>query len=308
MSRSCHSATFSRPACALPRSTRASPEICSALIGLRLCGIALEPFWPPRNGSCTSRTSVRCRWRTSVARRSMPAPASAIALSSSAWRSRATTCVETGSRSKPEACQHALLELRAGGRVRAHRARDPAHRHLREGALQALGVAVRLERQARQLHAEGRRLGVHPVRAPHAQRLHVLARARRQRLQERAGAWHDRFARRLQLQRERRVEHVRGCQAEMDPAPRLAGRGGEHVDKRRHVVLGRALALVYRLDGERRPADRLQIGLGGAAAGTEQERQLLARRHLHLAPRLHARLVGPDRAQLGACVALDHVL
>ncbi len=101
MSRSCHSATSSSAACALPRSTRARPEICSALIGLRLCGIAEEPFWPARNGSCTSLTSVRCRWRTSVAKRSMPAPASAIAPSSSAWRSRATTCVETSSRASP---------------------------------------------------------------------------------------------------------------------------------------------------------------------------------------------------------------
>ena len=52
MSRSCHSATFSSAAWALPRSTRASPEIRSLLIGLRLCGIALEPFCPARNGSC----------------------------------------------------------------------------------------------------------------------------------------------------------------------------------------------------------------------------------------------------------------
>ncbi len=44
MSRSCHSATFSKAAWALPRNTRANPEICSLLIGLRLCGIALEPF------------------------------------------------------------------------------------------------------------------------------------------------------------------------------------------------------------------------------------------------------------------------
>ena len=56
MSRSCHSATSSRPACRLPRSTRASPQSCSAFTGLRLCGIALEPFCAPaRNGSSTSR-------------------------------------------------------------------------------------------------------------------------------------------------------------------------------------------------------------------------------------------------------------
>ena len=52
MSRSCHSATSSSAAWALPRSTRASPQICSLLIGLRLWGIAEEPFCPARNGSC----------------------------------------------------------------------------------------------------------------------------------------------------------------------------------------------------------------------------------------------------------------
>ena len=69
----------------------------SVVIGLRLWGIALEPFWPARNGSSTSRTSVRWRWRISVAKRSSPAPASAIACSSSAWRSRGTTWVEMSS-------------------------------------------------------------------------------------------------------------------------------------------------------------------------------------------------------------------
>jgi hypothetical protein len=35
----------------------------SVMIGLRLWGIALEPFCAPaRNGSSASRTSVRCRW------------------------------------------------------------------------------------------------------------------------------------------------------------------------------------------------------------------------------------------------------
>ena len=53
----------------------------SAVIGLRLCGIAEEPFWPEPNGSSTSRTSVRCRLRISGAKRSSPAPASAIAAS-----------------------------------------------------------------------------------------------------------------------------------------------------------------------------------------------------------------------------------
>ena len=51
MSRSCQSATFSNAACALARISRARPTICSQPIGLRLCGIAEEPFWPLPNGS-----------------------------------------------------------------------------------------------------------------------------------------------------------------------------------------------------------------------------------------------------------------
>ena len=54
---------------AAARTTRASPQIRSATIGLRLCGIADEPFWPAANGSSTSRTSVRARWRISSANR-----------------------------------------------------------------------------------------------------------------------------------------------------------------------------------------------------------------------------------------------
>ena len=61
MSRSCQSAMFSSAACALPLSSRASPVICSEPIGLRLCGIADEPFWPLPNGSCTSPISVFCK-------------------------------------------------------------------------------------------------------------------------------------------------------------------------------------------------------------------------------------------------------
>ena len=75
MSRSCHSATFSMPAVRLPRSTRANPVSCSDFTGLRLCGIALEPFCAPvRNGSSASRTSVRWRWRISIANDSTAAP------------------------------------------------------------------------------------------------------------------------------------------------------------------------------------------------------------------------------------------
>ena len=67
MSRSCQRVTFSSAATAWPRITRASPLTRSQTTGFRLWGIALEPFCPSANGSCTSRTSVRARWRISVA-------------------------------------------------------------------------------------------------------------------------------------------------------------------------------------------------------------------------------------------------
>ena len=46
MSRSCQTATFSRPTSAAARTTRARPQIRSATFGLRLCGIDDEPFMP----------------------------------------------------------------------------------------------------------------------------------------------------------------------------------------------------------------------------------------------------------------------
>ena len=67
ISRSCHRATFSKPACAFDRTTRASPLICSLVTGLRLCGMAEEPFCFSLKNSSASRTSVRWRWRISVA-------------------------------------------------------------------------------------------------------------------------------------------------------------------------------------------------------------------------------------------------
>ena len=101
MSRSCHSAWFSKPATAYARSRRAMPHTRSQRTGLRLCGIAEEPFCDSPNGSSTSRTSVRIRWRTSSAILSMVPPSTATAASSAAWRSRCTTWFATGSGARP---------------------------------------------------------------------------------------------------------------------------------------------------------------------------------------------------------------
>jgi hypothetical protein len=63
--------------------------------------MAEEPFWPGWKYSSASRTSVRCRCRISVARRSTEAATTARVAKNMAWRSRGTTWVEIGSVSKP---------------------------------------------------------------------------------------------------------------------------------------------------------------------------------------------------------------
>ena len=59
MSRSCQSATSSSAGTTAERTSRARPVRFSVRIGLRLCGMADEPFWPGSNGSSASSTSVR---------------------------------------------------------------------------------------------------------------------------------------------------------------------------------------------------------------------------------------------------------
>ncbi len=209
---------------------------------------------------------------------------------------------------EPEPLKHAPLELGAGRGICADRAGDRADGDLLESALQPQSIAMRLEGKARELDAERRRLGVHPMGTPHAQGVHVLARTVGKRLHQRLRSRHDRFSRRAQLQGERRVEHVRGGQAEVDPTPRLVGARGEHVHERSHIVVSCALTLVDCLDAERGSADRLQLSQRRTLAVAKQAWKLLAGGHLDAPPCLHAGLVGPEGAQLGACVAGDHSL
>src|SRR3546814_7387776 len=65
MSRSCHSATLSIAGMAALRTMRARPVRFSVSTGLRLCGIADEPFCPGEKYSSASSTSVRSEEHTS---------------------------------------------------------------------------------------------------------------------------------------------------------------------------------------------------------------------------------------------------
>ena len=254
MSRSCQSATFSKPTSAAPRTTRARPQIRSAVTGFRLCGIADEPFWPRPNGSSTSRTSVRARWRISSANVSSDEASTASAASSSACRSRWRICVETGAGSSPSRSQAMPLELGVGGRVRADGARELADAQLLERAREAAAPAVELERPAGELEPEGRRLGVDAVRAPDLQRRPVLLGAARRRRRAPASMPASSSAPRLaDLQRERRVDHVRRGQAVVEPAsPFRVEALADGVDEGGEVVVRPALDLGDALGRRRR--------------------------------------------------------
>ena len=116
--------------------------------------------------------------------------------------------------------------------------------------------------------------------------LRVLAGARDEAADELARAGDDDLAGRPQLQRQRRVEHVGGGQAVVDPAPARAGGGRQHVDEGGDVVVGDALALGDRLDGEARRADRLEV-LGARALHLLAGRDLDARQYSIRAASVH---------------------
>ena len=118
MSRSCQSATSCRPASRLERTTRARPLIVSAEIGLRLCGIADEPFWPGLKPSRTSATSVRWRWRSSTATSSHVA-ATADARPQELGVAVAGDHLRRRHRPQPERVADVALDRRVDVRVRA---------------------------------------------------------------------------------------------------------------------------------------------------------------------------------------------
>ncbi len=118
-----------------------------------------------------------------------------------------------------------------------------------------------------------------------------------------AGGGEDDLAGLAQLQRQRRVEHVGGGEAVVDPAPVLADGGGDDVDEGSDVVVGDPLALFHRLDREGGPLPRRRSGLVGDGALLGPG---LGCRQLDLEPALHLPLRGPDCPDLRAGIAGDH--
>ena len=223
MSRSCQSATFSRPTTALPRTTRASPQMRSATIGFRLCGIADEPFCPLANGSSTSRTSVRCemadlgrealeRRRDERQRREQLRVAVALEDLRRARR-----------RLEPEPLARDALDLGIDGRVLPDRARQLADP-------QPLDAPERPARgRARAANAQPASLSPNVVGSawtPCVRPMHSVSRCSSARsdddLERAVQPVEDQRAGLLDGQRQRGVEHVRRGEAVVEPAPVVA--------------------------------------------------------------------------------------
>ena len=283
MSRSCQSGTFSKPTTALPRSTRARPLMRSQVIGLRLCGIAEEPFWPRANGSAASRTSLRWRWRISVAKRSSELPRIASAASSSAWRSRADDLRRDVLAPEAERGERELLDARVDVAVGADGARELADGDAGERALDALAAARQVVPPAEQLEPERRRLGVHAVRAAHAGRVAVLERALEHGVERAVEPASSSAPGGAQLQREARVDDVRRRQPVVEPARLLADLLGDRLGERDHVVVGALLDLLRARD--ERGVDVRALAHGGDGALAARRRARSRRRAPRSRPR-----------------------
>ena len=179
MSRSCQSATSSIAGTTAIRTSRARPVRFSVRTGLRLCGIADEPFWPGAKYSSASSTSVRCRWRISTASRSIE-----LAITPERREEHRVPVARDHLgrdrlRRQPHRLRHVLLD-RAGRcwrrcRPRRRSRRSRSRRGPRPGGAPA---AVELGVGLRELQPEGRRLGVDAVAAADRHRVLVLEGAR----------------------------------------------------------------------------------------------------------------------------------
>ena len=274
------------------------------MIGLRLCGIADEPFWPAAE-RLLDLADLGAREVPDLGREAVDRGGDdrerreqlgvAVALEDLGRARR---------RLEAEPLAGDALDLGIRGGIGSDGARQLADAQSLDRAAEALAVAVDAERPARQLEPEGRRLGVDPVRAPHADRLAVLLRAGDDGAEGAIETLEQVGAGVLDRERERRVEDVRGGEPVVEEATVRAEPLGDRVDERRHVVVRLELDLGHplRRRHDRALADRLHgldgndADLGPAVQGGQLDVQP--------APQLLA--VRPDVAHGRAGVAGDH--
>src|SRR6478672_8729599 len=207
MSRSCHRATFSSAGTTAPRTRRASPVRFSDRTGLRLCGIAEEPFWPSEKNSSTSSTSVRCKCLISVASGSTKTTITPSVAKYIAWRSRGITWVEIGSGSRPIALA-TWASTRGSICAKVPTAPEMAQVATSLRAASSRAGAGELRVGVGELQPERHRLGMDAVRAADGRRHLVLEGALLQRRQHLVDVADQKVGGPGELHVEAGVEHV----------------------------------------------------------------------------------------------------
>jgi hypothetical protein len=195
------------------------------------------------------------------------------------------------------------LDLGLEVAVRPHRTGELPGRNLVDRPRQAAAAAVDLERPARELQPERRRLGVHRVGPTHHQRVRLGAGARDEHLHQLIGVTQQQLAGGAELQGERRVDHVRRREAVVEEPALRPDRFDDLGDEGDDVVIGGPLELLDPRHVHRGP--RLDRGEGvlrnPPAAGLRPTDGELDAEHV-----LEAGRICPDRAHLGQRVAPDH--
>ena len=237
-SRSCHRATFSRPTAALRAGCERDRRCARRRSG---CACAASPRSPSgRRRTAPGPRAPRCAagGGSRVAKRSSDGATIAIAESSAAWRSRDTTCVGTGIAPMPSALADQRLDARVDAARRPRRRRRACRPRRRRRRRPPLARPRRARQPAEQLQPERGRLGVHAVGAADHRRVAGCS-ARRRTALERASTVPGRSAAGVaQLQRQRRVDHVGGREAVVEPARAGTDLLGDGLGEGQDVVVG----------------------------------------------------------------------
>jgi hypothetical protein len=207
-------------------------------------------------------------------------------------------------RLEPEPLARQALDLWVDRRVVPHRAGELSDPDTLESSRNPTARAVELERPDRELEAERRRLGMDTVRAADRQREPVLLCSRGDRLERSIDSPQDDLARGAHLERERRVDHVRGGEPVVEPAPGGPELARDRVDECGQVVM----RLLFDLGHAGRGRNRcLRPDLTRRLRRDDSDlRPRIERGELDLEPALELALVRPDPGHLRSRVARDH--
>ena len=208
-------------------------------------------------------------------------------------------------RLETEAPADVLFDRRRQVPERPHGSRQLADADHRARAADPVDVAADLGIPQRQLEPEGHRLRVHAMGAPDHRRAAVLERALADRLRQAVEIRQQHVARFAHLQRLGGVDDVRRGETEVQPARRrphlLRDRGGEGD----HVVLGDLLDFLDARDVE---GAALADVAGGVGRYDAERRHGVGGGGFHEQPGLVAALVAPDPPHVRMGVARNHLI